>query len=168
MKKAFLTFALVTVIFGTPSFSFGETTSNIEALKSLEGTWISTNKIKGSQEPVKVSFKVFGHGKSVEETSFIGTPNESISIYYPSGSDVMMSHFCSMDNISNLNLSEKSTANTLNFEMANLRGATSPTDPHVHSLRINIKNKDHIKETWTLFNADGKMEKISLHLVREN
>lgn len=135
------------------------------ALKKLEGTWVMG---KGKQT-AKVVYKVTGGGSTVVETQFPGNAMEMVSVYHLDGPDkLMMTHYCAAKNQPTMALLPGATEKE--FKMDFVSGTNmKPTDMHIHSVRYQFLDKNHIVTEWGGYMKGkpmGAPEKFDLRRVK--
>jgi hypothetical protein len=122
-------------------------------MKSLAGSW----SMKGDGEHNgTIDYRVTANGSAVMETYFAGTNHEMITMYHLDGDDLRLTHYCAIGNQPRLKLDRKaSTPEKLIFVSEGGTNFDPAKDMHMHSGRINIRDKDHIDAEWDGYN-DGK------------
>lgn len=125
-----------------------------EQLKGLAGTWTGTAQHGGEPMPAEVTWRVAGSGSSVIETIFPGTDHEMVTVYYPDGDGVMLTHFCASGNQPRMRLDPKSPAGTLHFAFVDATNLPNGAY-HMHEGDLQLVDTTHLHETWTSY-ADGK------------
>ena len=125
-----------------------------EQLKALAGTWTGTAQHGGDPMPAEVTWRVAGSGSSVIETLFPGTDHEMVTVYYPDGAGVMLTHFCASGNQPRMRLDPKSPAGTLHFAFVDATNLPKGAY-HMHEGDLQLVDDTHLHEVWTSY-ADGK------------
>src|SRR3984885_14545336 len=74
------------------------TTSGLEKMKKLVGTWGAADKDGKPTDQVVSIIKVTAGGSVVHETLFPGQPHEMVSVYTVDGADLIMTHYCVLGN----------------------------------------------------------------------
>lgn len=142
---------------GSPAF---------EKIKSLEGQWKGTALENGVESPVEVNYEVSSGGSAVVEKLFAGTPNEMVSIYNDEKGELVMTHYCMMQNQPKLKLvSADDKQIQLEFTPAN---SVSLEDSHMHSLTMTFDGPNEMTHVWSGY-KDGKPisgEPTVLHFQR--
>lgn len=137
-----------------------QSTSSFDKLKNLVGTWEGKSDEGGKEQIVKASYQLTSAGTALEEKIFIGTPHEMISIYYPDGKTVSMTHYCAQGNRPVMTL-KKASGDGMFFEMNGKNGIQSKNEQHMHSLDVTWKNDNEITQNWTSFKDGKKSETAS-------
>lgn len=123
-----------------------------DKLKSLAGTWDAT-MLERNGEKTTVVYKVASGGTVVQETMFVGTPMEMITMYTADGDGIVATHYCSGDNQPSMRLNAaKSTADELVFDFVNVRGRN--TASHINGLKMKFAADGKVEETWST-TSDG-------------
>jgi len=118
-----------------------------DRLKSLAGEWHGTGHGPDNHEGT-VTYRVSSGGHSVIETLWAGTDHEMVSVFFLSGSDLAMTHYCSAGNQPHMRLETKvSTPDHLVFIFAGGTNLHPTRDAHVHSGSITI-SAGHLEEHW--------------------
>ena len=120
----------------------------LNRIKALAGKWTSTTSMFGKKdEKVFTKFAVTAGGSSVVETSFPGTPNEMISVYYDDDQGKLaMTHYCMMRNRPQFNLVESSN-DKLKMDITKVEGLKSKDDPSMGAMTLKFEDKDHFSTT---------------------
>ncbi len=131
-----------------------------EKLKQLVGTWTGSGVMHGKQMDYTVTYELTAGGSAVVEREFAGTPHEMMSVFYPEGNGVVVTHYCMLGNQPHMVLTN-SSGNTLTFQMQGNSGIASAQEPHMHGLALTFIDADHIKATWTAY-AKGKKSEVTV------
>ena len=95
---ALATFSLLTGVgFAVEPMAGVKTQPNagFEKLKPLVGNWQG----KSSEgKPVAITYALVSDGSALMETLRAGSEPEMVTVYYPDGDRLMMTHYCSMHN----------------------------------------------------------------------
>ncbi len=115
-------------------------------MKSLSGDWQGP-KMMGKR--CDVNYRVIAGGSAVLETCFANTPMEMVSVYYPTGKTLAMTHYCMLGNQPRMKLNlKKSTADTLVFDFAGGDNIKT-TKMNMHSTTLHFVGKNKIQSTCT-------------------
>ena len=128
--------------------------AELQRLKTFEGKWEGTGKeIDGTENPVKVEYAVTSNGSAVIEKLFAGSPHEMVTVYYDKKGKLALTHYCSVGNRPEMDLV---AANDNKIELSlNENSPIGVNEGHMHALVISFEGKDHIEQSWTLY-QDGK------------
>lgn len=129
------------------------TPAGFDQLKALTGTWQA--KSPDGKTTMKASYEVYGGGTAVVETlSGMGEP-AMVTVYYPDGSQVMLTHYCTMGNQPRMRTSDAGSGKQLSFGFVDATNMKSPDEAHMHALKITFADRDHFSQEWTM-KKDGK------------
>lgn len=134
--------------------------ASFESLKKLAGNWEGKTSMSGTEETVKASYEVTSGGAAVVEKIFAGTPHEMVSIYYPEGKTVKMTHYCMVGNRPVMTL-KSSTDKNLAFEMNGHEGIGSKKEMHMHALDVLWNSENQFTQNWTSFDKGKKSESVT-------
>ena len=125
-----------------------------ERMKSLVGSW--TGKTDMGQGPVDLTlqYRLLAGGRVVEERSFVGTPNEMVSMYYDQNGKLAMTHYCMMGNRPGMKL-KSADAKTIKFDFDSTCGINPKKESHMHALSITFDDADTITTSCVAI-MDGK------------
>lgn len=151
----------------TMNMSQHKTPVEFEKLKQLLGTWTGTNTMHGKEMDYTVTYELTAGGSAVLERLFVGTPREMVSVYYPEGNHVVMTHYCMLGNQPHMTL-QKVSGNTLSFGMQGTSGITSSKEAHMHHLNLTLMDPNHIKAEWTSYQNGKKNDVVVMELTRKS
>ena len=178
MRQRFWIGALMLFALTAPSFGGDQSASGkpktpphpgLERLKKLAGTWVMADKDGKATDQVVSVIKVTAAGSAVHETLFPGQPHEMISIYYRDGSDLMMTHYCSLGNQPRMKADPHSPANQIRWMFAGGSNLDPAKDMHMHEGTLTFIDDDHIEFSGVCW-AGGKPDKsheCAMKLVRK-
>ncbi len=124
------------------------TPAAFDQLKGLTGTW----QAKGHDGRImmKASYEVYGNGTAVVETLSGMGESPMVTVYYPDGSQVMLTHYCTMGNQPRMRTSDAGGGKQLSFGFVDATNMKSPDEPHMHALKITFADHDHFSQEWTM------------------
>ena len=161
MPHGSLRFLVILALFLAPlSASATDTTpdTSLAPLKFLAGEWKGTD---AEGKPHKVAFALSSGGTTLTETL---TPPDSppmTTMYYSDGDQLMLTHYCSLNNQPRLRAAAvKEGDKSITFAFVDVTNLKNPTDVHMRQLVIDVKDHDHITQTWTLSKAGKDIPKI--------
>ncbi len=131
-----------------------------ESLKKLSGNWEGKIKMGEQVQDAKASYEVTSGGTAVVEKIFVGSPHEMVSIYYPEGRTVKMTHYCMEGNRPVMTLKDSSDKK-LSFEMKGHEGISSKKENHMHALDLTMNSDNQITQDWVSFDKGKKSEAVS-------
>jgi hypothetical protein len=129
------------------------TPAAFDQLRALTGTWQA--KTSGGKVAMKASYEVYGNGTAVVETLSGMGESPMVTVYYPDGSQVMLTHYCTMGNQPRMRTSDAGGGKQLSFGFVDATNMKSPAEAHMHALKITFADRDHFSQEWTM-QKDGK------------
>ena len=130
-----------------PSVEVFDARSALEALKALEGDWLSSPSSGGNRTGVR--YEVIAGGNTVVKTYAAGKANEMLTIYHMDGDDLVLTHYCALDNQPHMRFEVSNRPGEIRFAFD---GGTN-FDPEVDA---------HAHEGWTRIGEDGTIETESI------
>jgi hypothetical protein len=129
-----------------------------EKMKSLVGEWEGTMTHGEMAMPVKVSYSLVSGGTSLMERMDAPDHHEMVTMYYPDGSRIMMTHYCSEGNQPRMRAQAAAgEPKSLAFDFVDATGLASPQAEHMRKLVVRFDDADHFTQEWTHRKA-GKEE----------
>ena len=129
----------------------------LEKLKKLAGTWVELDKDGNQTKTVVSIFKVTSGGSAVHETLMPGTPHEMVTIYHLDGKDLVLTHYCMLQNQPRLKADTKAPANKLAFKFIGGSNIDPAKDAHMHDGTITFIDANTIQVDWQGW-SDGKAD----------
>jgi hypothetical protein len=126
-----------------------------EKMKSLVGEWDGTMTHGEMAMPVKVSYALVSGGTSLMER-LTGPGEDMVTMYYPEGTRVLMTHYCSEGNQPRMKATGLA-GDTLAFDFVDATNVASPEAEHMRKLVVKFQDADHFTQEWTHRKA-GKEE----------
>jgi hypothetical protein len=146
------------VIFAAAAPAAPGTNPAWEKMKSLVGEWEGTMTHGDMNMPVKVSYSLVSDGTSLMERMDAPDHHEMITMYYPDGSRIMMTHYCSEGNQPRMKAQAGAVdPKSLAFDFVDATGLVSPQAEHMRKLVVRFDDADHFTQEWTHRRA-GKEE----------
>lgn len=145
-------FALSSAVADEHQKAVPEATKNaaLERFKQLAGDWVGK---EGDGTEVHANYRVTANGTAVMETLFAGTKMEMVTMIYPDGDTVGLTHYCTMGN--QPHMKAKVDGNTYAFEFTGGTNMKSENDMHMHGVSYTFVDDDNLRAVWTMF-RDGK------------
>jgi hypothetical protein len=131
--------------------------AQLELLSSLAGDWVGTVGEGEHSIPVETTFRITGSKSTVSETMFKGADHEMVSMYHLDGSSLMHTHYCASGNQPRMIARAPEAPGQITFDFHDATNMASMNDQHMHSMRIQVKDSNHIEEWWTAW-KDGKAD----------
>jgi hypothetical protein len=73
-----------------------------------------------------------------------------VTVYYPDGDRLMMTHYCSLHNQPRMRADAPAAdGRKLLFDFVDATNLSSPDAMHMHKLVVNLEDKDHLVQEWT-------------------
>ena len=123
--------------------------SAFEYLKSLAGVW---EKMGGESDheggaQSTVTFRVSAAGSAVIQTYFAGLPNEMVSVYHMNGPDLMMTHYCALQNAPVMKFEKTGKPGEIKMGFAGGSNFDPKVDAHAHEGLIRVRDRDTYEAT---------------------
>jgi len=121
--------------------------AGFEKMKPLVGDWQGK---ADDGKPVRISYALASDGSVLVEKIETGSENEMVTVYYPDGDRLMMTHYCSLHNQPRMR-TEATTAESskLIFDFVDATNMSSPDAMHMHRLAVTFEGKDRFVQEWT-------------------
>jgi hypothetical protein len=143
--------------------------TQFDTLRSLEGDWTGVADHGGGQNsPVQTTFHVTGAGSAVQETMFKGDAHEMVSMYHLDGDHLVQTHYCAVGNQPRMVAKPTADHSTIAFEFKDATNMPSMEDTHMHSMRIVVKDQNHIEEWWQGWENGKPSHEAHFTLTRKN
>lgn len=121
-----------------------------EKLKSLAGEWKGTMAHGDETMPVSVSYTLVSSGTSLMERMATPDGHDMVTMYYPDGSRIMMTHYCSEGNQPRMRAQAAAgEPKSLAFEFVDVTGLANPQAEHMRKLVVRFDDADHFIQEWT-------------------
>ena len=121
--------------------------AGFEKMKPLVGNWQGK---ADDGKPVTISYALASDGSVLVEKIEAGSENEMVTVYYPDGDRLMMTHYCSLHNQPRMR-TDAATAESrkLIFDFVDATNMSSPDAMHMHKLAVTFEGKDRFVQEWT-------------------
>ena len=147
-----LVFSLVASAVAEPPKQAIQTPASFDIFKSLVGEW--TQAGSGS-EKASVSYELVAGGTALVERMDPGTPHSMVTVYYPDGNRILMTHYCAAGN--QPRMAGKGDAKSFAFKMIDITNQATKNAPHMASLTLTFVDGDHLVQEWGYVH-DGKTD----------
>lgn len=139
-----------------------------EKMKSLVGDWEGTMSHGDMTMPVTTSYSMVSGGTSLmERLNAPGEGHDMVTMYYPDGSRVMMTHYCSEGNQPRMRAQAVAgEPKSLAFDFVDVTGLPNPQAEHMRKLVVHFDDADHFTQEWTHRKA-GKEETGAFKYARK-
>lgn len=142
------------------------TNAQFDRIKALAGNWSGTNK---HGKGVKVSYTVVSEGAAVMERSILTEGGSMITMYYPDGDRLMVTHYCSAGNHPRmLAAPTKPGDQDIAFSFFDVTYVQNggANGGYMRGLKFHFADKNHFSQEWTFGWNDGRQETETLNLHR--
>jgi len=145
----------------SPETTVYDAASALAFLKTTSGDWSSASDqhehggtAPGGNRSI-VSVKTKAAGSAVVHTYAQGTPGEMETIFHMDGDQLLLTHYCALQNAPVLKFVKTNNPGELKFEFLGGTNFDPKVDAHLHQSTFLIKDKDTIEQSSTVF-ANGK------------
>ena len=153
-----LSFIASPVVAGEPAMPMGKSNAAFDRMKSLVGEWQGTSP---DGKTVTATYSLVSGGTALMERLAPGTEMEMVTMYTADGDDVMMTHYCDMNNQPRMKASKPSAgAAAYTFNYVDATNLSSPKMPHMQKLVTTFKDNDHITQEWALGTGSGEQKEV--------
>ncbi len=123
--------------------------SAFEFLKTLTGEWERSgdDHDHGGQSH-SVKFRPTAAGSAVMETIFEGEPMEMISIYHMDGDDLLLTHYCALQNAPIMKFVKSDKPGEIKFAFHGGTNFDPKSDAHVHEGAMQIKDANTLESSF--------------------
>jgi hypothetical protein len=140
--------------------------TEFERIRQLAGIWEGTANMGKPGDRVQVEYRVTAGGSAVVETLFPGSGEEMVSVYTDRDAKLAMTHYCMLRNQPRMTLA-KADAHTIELVFSKKGNDINPArEKHMHAVRFNFTDNDHIVQTWTLYDKGKDAGMTTLQLTR--
>ncbi|MEE9131065.1 MAG: hypothetical protein V3T84_13685 [Phycisphaerales bacterium] len=143
--------------------------AQFEQLKTLVGEWRVTGTHGEEVMDASISYRITAAGSVVMETMFGGTEHEMVTMYHLDGDNLMLTHYCAMQNQPRMKAAPSSDTNEITFTYLDGTNMASDQAPHMHSVTFVFLGEDQIKTVWSMHaeGAEQSQAKFSLKRVEK-
>lgn len=142
--------------------------SAFEFLKTLTGNW---ERAGGDHDhggdSHAVIFKTTAAGSSVMETIFPGEAMEMISMYHMDGDNLLLTHYCALQNAPILKFEKSDKPGEIKFIFHDGTNFDPKVDAHVHEGVMRIKDANTLESAFVSYSAGKPDQKPSGTLKRQ-
>jgi hypothetical protein len=131
------------------SFAAAAPNGGFETFKGFQGKWAIQSQ--GKSLPIEMTYEVASNGSIVTEQF-----GKELSVIYPDGDSLLMTHFCNRGNQPRLRLGESGDPRVFEFEMFDITNLKNADAPHVQ--RIVYKILDARRIDLEIIWKNGKSE----------
>jgi hypothetical protein len=137
-----------------PQTAVYDAASAFEFLKTLTGEWErSASDHEHGSSSRSVTYKVTAAGSSVMETIYPGDPSEMITIYHMDGDDLLLTHYCALQNAPVMKFEKSSKPGEIKFGFHGGTNFDPKADMHVHEGVMRIKDANTIESSFVTYSG---------------
>lgn len=148
---------------GAPEAVVYDAASAMAFLATLSGEWQAgsgaTHEHGGSAAPRpsgnSLTFRTKAAGSAVVQTTRAGQPGEMETIFHMDGDQLLLTHYCALQNAPVLKFEKSDKPGELKFVFQGGTNFDPNVDAHFHQGTFQIKDKDTVEQNFTVF-ANGK------------
>ena len=133
-----------------------------DRLKSLTGSWQA--KLPDGKV-THATYEVDAAGTAVVEKLQSEGEQAMVTVYYPDGSQVMLTHYCTLGNHPRMRTAGTANGDSLSFTFVDATNMKGPGDAHMDGLKLTFADADHFSQTWVL-KKDGKETPLTFNFER--
>jgi len=160
---------------GAPETVIYDAASAMAFLASRAGDWESGSGEHEHGGPAAgphsiVTVRTKAAGSAVVQTYAAGTAGEMETIFHMDGDQLLLTHYCVLQNAPVLRFEKSNKPGELKFVFQGGTNFDPALDAHLHETTIQIKDKDTVEQTSTVF-ANGKASperRVVLHRKASN
>jgi len=141
-------------------------TTSLELLKKLDGTWVVVDEHGSPTDQVSNVFRVTAGGSAVEETVFPGTEHEMITLYYVQDGRLQLTHYCMKGNQPHMLAEPTQDGKELEFRCDGT-GVVSEDEGHMHHARIRLADDGRLSTRWQFVEAGKETHLAEFELARK-
>ena len=131
--------------------------SALEFFKSLSGDWDGTTPEAQHGSYPAATFRVMAAGSAVVETVLQGQPNEMESIFHMDGDDLLLTHYCALQNAPVLRFEPTDEPGLVKFVFHGGTNFNPAVDAHFHEGTFKIRDANTVESTF-IVHAGGEAQ----------
>jgi hypothetical protein len=133
-----------------------DATAAFEYFKSLDGDWTRAGGSGGHEAGARsTTFRVSAAGSTVIGTIYPGDQNEMINVFHMDGDDLLLTHYCALQNAPIMKFVPSEQPGEIRFEFHGGTNFDPSVDAHVHEGVFRIKDSDNVESAF-VSHAGGK------------
>lgn len=136
-------------------------------LKTLVGDWVTVDEEGNPTDEVASRISITAGGSAIMDIEFPGTDHEMITLYHLDGDDLILAHYCVMQNQPQMKAVPSEDLSKIVFKCTT-KGTNmkSENDAHMHEGTFAFVDENHLKSTWNML-TDGVVTYVAaFDLVR--
>jgi hypothetical protein len=160
--KGLVLFLLFVAVSAAPSW--GQGNPGFERLKSLVGEWAGKND---TGQAVQVSYRLASRDTVLMETLKSPEEAEMVTVYYPDGKSLMMTHYCPAGNQPRMRaVPATASSQQISFRFIDATNLSGPAAGHMANLAVEFQDNDHFTQRWT-WRENSKDKVEAFHFTRQ-
>jgi hypothetical protein len=158
---------------GSPETIVYDAQSAMAFLTTTSGNWGSASgqHEHGGAAPAGnrglVSVKTKAAGSAVVHTYAQGTPGEMETVFHMDGDQLLLTHYCALQNAPVLKFVKTNKPGELKFEFLGGTNFDPKVDAHLHESTFQVVDKDTIEQRSTVFANDKAQPELKAILHRQ-
>ncbi len=147
-KDLLKSFAVILVVLAfSAGMCLAKAPPEFEKMKSLAGQWKGTSADK---KQATITYTLVSDNSALMERLAISGESEMVTMYYPDGDHLMMTHYCSAHNQPRMRSEAASPEiKSITFDFVDATNLSSPDAGHMKKLVVTFADKDHFTQEWT-------------------
>ena len=139
----------------------------LDRIKALAGDWYVADENGAPTGALVSSYRVTAGGKAVLETIHPGTEMEMVTVYHQDGDDLVLTHYCMLDNQPHYVARNGERDGDLVFECQGASNLESEDQAHMHRGSLRFDGPDRYESEWLLTENGEVKERVANTLVRK-
>jgi len=133
-----------------------------DELKALAGNWQGKT---AEGKVTRISYEVEAGGTAVVERLHGEGEPSMVTVYYPDGDRLMLTHYCTLGNHPRLRSEPPAAGSQVTFAFLDGTNMKSAGEAHMHRLKVTFRDKDHFSQEWTM-RQEGKEISLTTEFER--
>ena len=138
---------------------------SFDAIKALQGNWVSTDPVPAGQKAFTTSFRPTSGGSAMLETLAGGTEHEMVNVYTVDKGVVAMTHYCHIGNQPHMKLTSAKEGVYI-FTYVSGGNLESRNTPHMDSLSMTIDG-DKLTQAWSFYENGKFTQTMTFNFKRQ-
>lgn len=139
----------------------------LDQIKKLVGEWVAVGEDGKPTDQVVSVYRETAGGSAVQETLFPGQDMEMVTVYFQSGDDLRLTHYCMLGNQPEMKAAASSDDKHILFEFAGGANIKPETDAHMHQGLVKFLDENTLETEWTAWENGKPGEVVTFKLVRK-
>ena len=139
----------------------------LERFAKLEGEWAGKGLHGGTEQDIRVTYKVTAGGSAVIETIAPGTSHEMITVIHADGDALALTHYCMLGNQPQMRATPKAGDKSVAFKFVKATNLKSDNDMCMRNATFTFVDNDTLKSEWSLFQDGKELDKAVFELKRK-